>query len=114
MPFLSFSRFGPTAVPALALALILSLASAATAAAAGIITGPVRVIDGDTLEIGDTRIRLHGIDAPESAQLCNDQRTGLKIRCGAWATSALETFIDDARVACSPRTTDRYGRVIAV
>ncbi|MEL6794848.1 MAG: thermonuclease family protein, partial [Pseudomonadota bacterium] len=27
--------------------------------------GTARVIDGDTLDIGDTRYRLHGIDAPE-------------------------------------------------
>jgi len=34
------------------------------------LSGVASVIDGDTLEIHGTRIRLHGIDAPESAQLC--------------------------------------------
>ena len=34
------------------------------------ITGPARVIDGDTIDIAGERIRLHGIDAPESAQTC--------------------------------------------
>ena len=34
------------------------------------ITGQPRVIDGDTLEVAGQRIRLHGIDAPESKQLC--------------------------------------------
>ncbi len=34
------------------------------------ITGAPRVIDGDTLEVAGQRIRLHGIDAPESRQLC--------------------------------------------
>ena len=34
------------------------------------IIGVASVIDGDTLEIHDRRIRLDGIDAPESAQLC--------------------------------------------
>jgi endonuclease YncB( thermonuclease family) len=34
------------------------------------IIGVASVIDGDTLEIHDRRIRLEGIDAPESAQLC--------------------------------------------
>jgi endonuclease YncB( thermonuclease family) len=30
------------------------------------ITGPARVIDGDTIEVTGERFRLHGIDAPES------------------------------------------------
>ena len=34
------------------------------------VTGPARVIDGDTLEVQGERIRLDGIDAPESRQLC--------------------------------------------
>ena len=29
-----------------------------------------RVIDGDTIELGAARVRLHGVDAPESAQSC--------------------------------------------
>ena len=32
--------------------------------------GQASVIDGDTLEIHGTRIRLWGVDAPESNQLC--------------------------------------------
>ncbi len=34
------------------------------------IAGPATVVDGDTIEINGERIRLHGIDAPESDQLC--------------------------------------------
>jgi endonuclease YncB( thermonuclease family) len=34
------------------------------------IVGVASVIDGDTIEIHSVRIRLHGIDAPESRQLC--------------------------------------------
>ena len=32
------------------------------------ISGSVSVTDGDTLRIGAQKIRLHGIDAPESRQ----------------------------------------------
>ena len=51
---------------------------AAGVAGAGI-SGLPSVTDGDTLRIGPERIRLHGIDAPESAQSC---RAGGKTRAG--------------------------------
>lgn len=44
------------------------------------ITGTATVIDGDTLEVRGTRIRLHGIDAPESGQLL--QRNSNDDQCG--------------------------------
>ena len=37
-------------------------------------TGPVRVIDGDSLRRGDAEIRLSGIDAPEYRQSCKDEK----------------------------------------
>ena len=44
---------------------LLSLAVLAVPAHAEAITGKVRVIDGDTIEVVGTHIRLEGIDAPE-------------------------------------------------
>ncbi|WP_267357338.1 MULTISPECIES: hypothetical protein [unclassified Methylobacterium] len=41
-----------------------------SAAAAGTISGPATVIDGDTIEVQGTRLHLYGIDAPETAQSC--------------------------------------------
>jgi endonuclease YncB( thermonuclease family) len=32
------------------------------------LTGPARVIDGDTIVVADELVRLHGIDAPELDQ----------------------------------------------
>jgi hypothetical protein len=46
------------------------------------LVGQASVIDGDTLEIHGTRIRLSGIDAPESTQLCRGDDS-LQYRCGA-------------------------------
>jgi endonuclease YncB( thermonuclease family) len=44
------------------------------------ITGNPHIIDGDSIRIGDTEIRLHGIDAPEAKQLCKVK--GKEWRCG--------------------------------
>ena len=42
------------------------------------VSGPATVIDEDTIEIAGKRVRMQGIDAPESAQECQDdmRRTG--------------------------------------
>ena len=59
---------------ALAIAVVVLAGPPAAAAegqkAAAEIIGVASVIDGDTLEIHDRRIRLDAIDAPESTQLC--------------------------------------------
>ena len=34
------------------------------------VTGPARIIDGDLLEVAGEWMRLDGVDAPESRQLC--------------------------------------------
>ena len=76
------------------------------------LAGSARIIDGDTLEVRGSRIRLHGIDAPESAQQC---RTGGQVwPCGREATRALALRIGSHPVACKEHGRDRYGRVVAV
>ena len=75
-------------------------------------SGSARVIDGDTLEIRGTRIRLHGIDAPESAQRC--RAAGRAWPCGREATRALSGRIAGRPVVCEERDRDRYGRSVAV
>ena len=76
------------------------------------VSGPARVVDGDTLEVRGMRVRLHGIDAPESKQRCRSaQRTW---RCGHEATRALARRIGSRTVACEERDQDRYGRIVAV
>ncbi len=75
------------------------------------ITGKARVIDGDTIEVAGQRIRLHGIDAPESRQLC--RRDGERWRCGKDATSALKAFLGSRPVSCEELDRDRYRRIVA-
>jgi endonuclease YncB( thermonuclease family) len=76
------------------------------------IAGRATVIDGDTIEMRGQRIRLFGIDSPESAQLGQaDQKT---YRCGQQAALALADRIGERTVRCQEGDRDRYGRTVAV
>ena len=76
------------------------------------VAGTASVIDGDTIEIHGRRIRLWGIDAPESAQTC--KVAGKPWRCGQKAALALSDQIKYRVVKCQRRDTDRYARMVAV
>jgi endonuclease YncB( thermonuclease family) len=76
------------------------------------IKGAARVVDGDSLVVAGTEIRLFGIDAPELYQTCT--RAGEAWRCGAEAARTLRTAIGGREVACRPREHDRFGRTVAV
>src|SRR6266702_5551249 len=62
-------------------------------------SGQASVIDGDTLEIHATRIRLWGIDAPETDQLCRNE-SNEHYRCGQKAANDLDAFIARRPVEC--------------
>jgi len=83
------------------------------AAASEPIIGRASVIDGDTLEIHGTRVRLWGVDAPEGSQLCRDE-DAKHFRCGARAANDLDAFIADRPVTCVEVEQDRYGRSVGV
>jgi endonuclease YncB( thermonuclease family) len=74
------------------------------------IIGIARVVDGDSLVINQTRLRLHGIDAPESNQQCI--RDNKAWPCGKEATSALAEIAEGARLNCAVLDRDRYKRLI--
>ena len=96
-----------------AFGLLIGLSVVVGAVAQDRIIGVASVIDGDTIEIRGQRIRLFGIDAPESSQLCA-RVTGQRWRCGQQASFALADRIGRATVRCDPHDLDRYGRVVAV
>ena len=76
------------------------------------VDGLAKIVDGDTLDVAGQRIRLYGIDAPESQQICI--RDGEEYPCGQEATAYLRHLIGQQVVRCNPRNMDNYGRIIAV
>jgi endonuclease YncB( thermonuclease family) len=75
------------------------------------IVGHARIIDGDSLLIAGTEVRLWGIDAPELFQRC--QREGREVQCGREASRALIALVAGQQVVCERRDMDRFGRTVA-
>jgi endonuclease YncB( thermonuclease family) len=97
-------------LPSLLLAALL-LAVMVPAVAEEVI-GRATVLDGDTLDIAGTRIRLFGIDAPERRQLC--EIGAVTWPCGRNAQAILAAAAGAGDVDCRGDTRDRYGRLLAV
>lgn len=76
------------------------------------LTGAAQVIDGDTIQLSGTKIRIYGIDAPERGQTCRDQN-GATYDCGRLAQREMERAAK-GDVRCEPVEADRYGRTVAI
>jgi len=101
-----------TATPGWLFLVLLAALQIPSPARADSLIGQATVIDGDTLEIHNKRIRMAGIDAPESRQLCVNA-DAVEYRCGKDAAFALADYISRAPVSCHGIGHDRYGRLIA-
>lgn len=75
--------------------------------------GQPRVIDGDTFEIRDERIRLFGIDAPELGQPWWDE-AGRQQDAGLSAKEALAELVEGRRLAVKVLREDKYDRSVAI
>src|SRR5262249_26283036 len=67
------------------------------------------ITDGDTLRLAGTTYRLWGIDAPELRQECPDGWPA-----GRLAATRLLALTQGRQVQCQAKTTDRYGRTVAL
>lgn len=74
--------------------------------------GVARIIDGDSVVVAGTEIRLLGIDAPERDQNCS--RGGADWQCGRESGRRLRAFLGGKRVSCSGNNFDKHGRLLAV
>jgi endonuclease YncB( thermonuclease family) len=82
-------------------------------AAERVIVGKAWVVDGDTIHVAGLRIRLLGIDAPESAQTCTDADGKIWL-CGRVAAHELIRHLAGRRLRCRSPGRDRYRRALAV
>ena len=76
------------------------------------IQGIGEVKDGDTVKVGNTEIRLVGIDAPELGQLCQN-KLGNSYPCGEQAKARLQNLVSKGSLYCQTRGTDEFNRELA-
>jgi endonuclease YncB( thermonuclease family) len=94
-------------------ALMIFVALVIETPAADLISGVPHIVDGDTVAIGDTKIRLEGIDAPETDQVCLDDHAA-KWTCGIAARDRLAEHVAGRSIDCMPNGSDAYHRTLAV
>lgn len=106
-------------------------ATTALAERADVYMDNARIIDGDTIDVGSTRIRLYGIDTFEKYQKCTLEKEkfskkdwylftltykdiidGETLDCGKWAIRRLVGYINGRQVLCISTGKGFYGRVI--
>src|SRR6202035_2729509 len=76
------------------------------------VTGVPKIRDGDQIQIGNSKIRLGGIDAPSVDQLCLNN-TGERWTCGVAARDELTKHARNKSWTCHTSRTDRRGRQVA-
>ena len=70
--------------------------------------GPLCVVDGDTLKVGERRVRIVGLDAPEAEARCTAEAEGAQR-----AAAVLLRWVNAAPFELVPRLdspTDKWGR----
>ena len=80
-------------------------------AALVIAAGPVRIVDGDTLDINNVRIRILGIDTPETWP--GKYKCESELKLGRKAAARLQELILSGTVTYEGNKLDYYDRLLA-
>ena len=91
--------------------LLFAIFVACPIAQAADLTGVPRIVDGDTLAIGATKVRLEGIDAPETDQVCLNSK-GSRSTCGIEARDRLIAHVAGREISCTSNGFDVYNRTL--
>lgn len=73
----------------------------------------IRIVDGDTIRLGDRTLRLYGVEAPERGQFCTNEQ-GALYDCGTAAAAELARLVGERGVNCRVQGRDRFGRALGV
>ncbi len=92
--------------------LCLAMTSGVSEAKRNEFTGIPKILDGDTVQFGDTRLQVDGIDAPQTDQLCFDKR-GSRWKCGVKATEQLRNRAGRKPWTCEVVRKSAHGRLLA-
>jgi endonuclease YncB( thermonuclease family) len=76
------------------------------------VSGVPKIREADLVQIGNSRIRLSGIDAPSVDQLCLNTK-GERWTCGVAARDELIKHVEGKSWTCHPGQIDRRGRLLA-
>jgi endonuclease YncB( thermonuclease family) len=76
------------------------------------VAGSGRASDGDSFRLGEDRVRLLGLDAPELAQDCAGAN-GARWPCGRVARDRMAGLLASGALDCRPEGRDRYDRLLA-
>src|SRR5690349_18263040 len=93
-------------------AITLLVLLAPTVACAADASGVPKIREADSAQIGNSRIRLSGIDAPSVDQLCLNTK-GERWTCGVAARDELIKHTEGKSWTCRLGQTDRRGRALA-
>ena len=73
----------------------------------------IRVVDSNTLILGDRTVQLAGVKTAERGAICA-AANGARFDCGAAAANALARMIRDASIDCALNGSGQGGRPLAV
>ena len=98
--------------PLVSIALLAALALPAHAAPPSVVSGPVRVVDGDTIVLTNTntRVRLNGVDAPEVVHPGYDHDDDFEPE----ARAEMRSIVGDAIVRCELNGERSHERLVGV
>lgn len=71
----------------------------------------IRIVDGDTLRLGDRMLRLYGVEAPQRGQFCTNPQ-GQLYDCGTAAAAELARLVGEKPLDCRVHGRDRFGRAL--